>query len=61
MSVAPAEVPPTDTGKPPSLSVNILQSNDGPVVPLDLEDGPHVRTKLRLWAILLALYVTSLL
>jgi len=29
-----------------------------PIMPLDLIEGPKVRTKLRLYAILLALYVT---
>ena len=30
----------------------------GPITPLDLVEGPQIRTKLRLYAILVALYVT---
>lgn len=32
-------------------------SSNAPITPLDLVEGPKVRTKLRLYAILLALYV----
>lgn len=31
--------------------------NDASITPLDLMEGPKVRTKLRLYAILIALYV----
>lgn len=43
---------------PGDISSQGIFSNDDPITPLDLVEGPKIRTKLRLYAILLALYVT---
>jgi len=55
-----AEPPLVQTGSPPELSATELSPSDIPIEPLDLIESPKVRTKLRLYAILSALYVHSL-
>lgn len=39
------------------LPATTLALGDSPIAPLDLEESPQVRTKLRLYMILTALYV----
>jgi hypothetical protein len=51
---------PTDTRNTPDPTAETAQGNGVPTMRLDLQEDPQVRTKLRLWAILLALYVISL-
>jgi hypothetical protein len=51
----------TKTSEPPTVPAGLPAdppATDAPIVPLDLEESPKVRTKLRLYTILSALYVT---
>lgn len=56
--ITTAEPPLVHTGLPAELPAAGGSPSNAPITPLDLIDGPKVRTKLRLYAILLALYVT---
>lgn len=56
--IAPAEPPLAHAELPPEISASGVSPSNDPITPLDLVDGPKVRTKLRLYSILLALYVT---
>lgn len=56
--ITTAEPPLVHTGLPAELPTAGVSPSNTPVTPLDLIDDPKVRTKLRLYAILLGLYVT---
>jgi len=58
MDVMTAVEPPlVHAGLPAELPDGRVSPSNTPITPLDLIEGPKVRTKLRLYAILLALYV----
>ena len=57
--ITTAEPPLVHDGLPAELPAAGASSSNTPITPLDLIEDPKVRTKLRLYAILLALYVTS--
>lgn len=54
-----AEPPLVQAGLPAELPAAGIPATDAPITPLDLIEGTKIRTKLRLYAILFALYVTS--
>ena len=43
---------------PAELPITTVALRDKPIVPLDLEENPRLRSKLRLYIILTALYVS---
>jgi len=56
-TITTAEPPLVHAGLPAELPAAGVSPSNTLITPLDLIDGPKVRTKLRLYAILLALYV----
>ena len=56
--ITASEPPMVHAGFPAELPAAEVPPSDIPIEPLDLIESPKVRTKLRLYAILLALYVT---
>jgi len=56
--ITTAEPPLVHAGLPVELPAAVGSPSNNPITPLDLMDDPKIRTKLRLYAILLALYVT---
>jgi hypothetical protein len=57
-TITTAEPPLVHARLPAELPAAGVSPSNTPITPLDLIDGPKVRTKLRLYAILFALYVT---
>jgi hypothetical protein len=57
-SITAVEPPLTTPGLPGGITTT-NPANDTQIISLDLNQEPKVRTKLRLYAILLALYVLS--
>lgn len=56
--ITAAEPPLVHAGLPAELPAAGIFPGNTPITSLDLTESPKVRTKLRLYAILLALYVT---
>lgn len=56
--ITTAEPPSIHAGSPAELPVAGGSPSNTQITPLDLVEGPKVRTKLRQYSILLALYVT---
>ncbi|KAI2615858.1 MFS drug transporter [Hypoxylon sp. NC1633] len=54
-NITPVRSAVADAGTPPVIAPN--KPNESATEPLELADDPEVRTKLRVWAILLALYL----
>ncbi|KAK6604443.1 hypothetical protein QC760_004063 [Botrytis cinerea] len=54
---APTDPSSAHVALPGEMSSSGIFTNDGPITPLDLVEGPKIRTKLRLYAILVALYL----
>ena len=52
-----SEPPLVHAGLPAELPTMTIPPSDIPIAPLDIEEGPKLRTKLRLFVILTALYV----
>ena len=48
-----------NAGIPAEFTAMETPRNDNPIQPLDMVENPKVRSKLRLWAILSALYVMT--
>jgi hypothetical protein len=58
LDITPASEPPlVHAGLPAELPAATVPPSDKPIAPLDLEESPKLRTKLRLYIILTALYV----
>jgi hypothetical protein len=57
-TISTTKPPLVHDGLPTALPAVGISPAHAPLTPLDLSDAPTVRTKLRLYAILLALYVT---
>jgi hypothetical protein len=56
--ITASDSPMVHAGFPAELPATEVSPSNIPIKPLDLIESPKVRTKLRLYAILLALYVT---
>ncbi len=56
--ITTAEPPLVYTGSPPEVPAAGVSLRNTPTMPLDIIEGSKGRTKLRLYAVLLALYVT---
>jgi hypothetical protein len=56
--ITTAEPPLIHAGLPGELPALAVSPSNAAITPLDLIEGPKVRTKLRLYAILFGLYVT---
>jgi hypothetical protein len=61
MDITKATDPPVEHIEPPAeVPVATVPPSDVAIAPFGLEENPNVRTKLRLYTILAALYVPSL-